>query len=120
MRALARSCGLFAILACASSGVVAAGRTDGFRKLSDAQITRAFSGHAFSDGVHFSFRYRADGNIEGAGMGKKISQWWRVGNAKLCVADSSFGESCYDVWTRGAAVRLTFGDDLPWLEGALK
>jgi hypothetical protein len=87
--------------------------------LTGSQIRRAFIGKQFSDGIHFSYRYAADGSVQGARMGKKVADKWTVANDKLCVTDS-FGENCYTVWSKGASVKLTVeGSDFS-LEGSLK
>jgi hypothetical protein len=40
-------------------------------------------------------------------MGKKITSTWKITKDQLCVTDHSFGETCYQVWRKGAAVRLS-------------
>jgi hypothetical protein len=107
-----------------SLAMVTAARADpkaeGFRKLNGAEIKRAFSGHTFSDEVHFSFRYLAGGVIEGAGMGKKVSRTWRVEKDALCITDT-FGENCYAIWKKGPAVKFVTSDDaVVFAEGVLK
>ncbi len=108
----------------AATLIVAAARADpkseGFRKLNGAQIKQAFSGRAFSDEIHFAFRYLPGGAIEGSGMGKKVSRKWRVAKDDLCVTDTS-GENCYAIWKKGSAVKFVFGEDaLVFVEGVLK
>ena len=94
-------------------------KSEGFKKLTGAQIRQAFSGHTFSDDVHFAFRYIAGGAIEGSGMGKKVARKWWLVHDELCITDS-FGENCYAIWKKGSAVKFTFGDDLVFVEGKLK
>ncbi|WP_159731473.1 hypothetical protein [Methylosinus sp. Ce-a6] len=102
-----------------SPAYAAARPAEGFRKLTGPQIRRAFTGKQFSDGVHFSYRYVADGTIQGMKMGKKVVDKWAVATNKLCVTDH-FGETCYDVWIKNSAVKLTIdGSDFS-VEGTLK
>jgi hypothetical protein len=90
-------------LTCAASP-----QAEGYRKLAAREIPAAFVGKTFTDGTHFSFRYRAGGVIDGTSMGKKVRNKWTVRNGSLCVTDS-LGETCYVVWIKGKAVRLAFG-----------
>ena len=109
---------LVAILS-TSSAFAASPQAEGFRKLNGPQIRNAFVGKQFSDGVHFSYHYLADGTIQGAKMGKKVADKWAIAKDQLCVTDS-FGENCYDVWIKGSAARLTVeGSDFT-LDGFLK
>lgn len=94
-------------------------RSEGFKKLTAAQIRASFSGHTFSDEVHFSFRYTRSGGVEGAGMGKKVSGKWRVAGDQLCQADSN-GENCFDIWRKRNAVRFILGEDFVFAEGTLE
>jgi hypothetical protein len=108
------------IAALAITPAVAASRqAEGFKKLNEPQIQRAFVGKTFTDGVHFSLHYVPGGTIQGMRMGRKVADKWAVAKDKLCVTDS-FGENCYSVWANGSAVRLTIdGSDFS-LDGFLK
>ena len=79
----------------------------------------AFSSRTFSDEVHFRFDYRRDGKIAGMSMGRKVANTWRVVKDELCVTDS-FGEACYGVWKKGAAVRLVIEGSDVVVEGRLR
>ena len=83
------------------------------------QIRQAFSGHTFSDDVHFAFKYLPGGIMEGSGMGKKLSLKWWVAKDQLCDTESS-GENCYAIWKKGSTVKFTYGDDLVFVEVSLK
>jgi hypothetical protein len=107
-----------AVLACAPA-FAASPQTEGFKKLSGAQIRAAFAGKTFSDGTHFSNQYRADGTIEGVSMGKKISNKWKVVKDTLCITDK-FGELCYFVWMKGKDARLVHESSDVVLEGSVK
>ena len=110
---------LFAATTFSVAPVHADPKSEGFRKLNGAQIKQAFSGHTFSDEVHFTFRYLAGGTIEGSGMGKQVSRKWWVVKDDLCITDS-FGENCYAIWKKGSAVKFVFGGDAVFVEGVLK
>ena len=109
---------LFALTTAISAPACADPKSEGFKKLSGAQIRQAFPGRTFSDEVHFAFRYIAGGTIEGSGMGKKVSRKWKVVKDDLCVTDT-FGENCYAIWKKGAAVKFMVDDNV-FNEGVLK
>jgi hypothetical protein len=92
---------------------------EGFRKITGVQIRQAFSGHTFSDDVHFSFRYKPDGVIDGEGMGKKVSRKWSVANNQLCVTDE-LGENCHDVWKKGASIKMMMVEGDLAIDGFMK
>ena len=92
---------------------------EGFRKLSGRQIRQTFAGRTFSDDVHFSFRYAADGSIQGGAMGRKIDRRWRIERDLLCVTES-VGENCYVVWKKGNAVKLLFDGNDAGTEGFVR
>jgi hypothetical protein len=108
-----------AALALYVTPVLADPKSDGFRKLSGPAIKQAFSGHTFSDEVHFAFRYTPTGDLEGMGMGSKVSRKWRILKDELCVTDS-VGENCYAVWRKGPEVKLIMEDSDLSLDGLLK
>jgi hypothetical protein len=92
---------------------------EGYRKLTGAQIRRAFIGHTFSDGTHFATRYHADGTIDGMSMGKRVANRWAVADDELCITNS-FGELCYVVWKKGADVQLVYRNSDATLTGSLR
>jgi hypothetical protein len=94
-------------------------RSEGFRKLTGPQIRTAFAGHTFADDVHFSFRYARSGQIEGMGMGARVSRRWRVQKDELCETDKT-DENCFSIWRKGDVVRFVVGDDGVFAEGTLK
>ena len=95
-------------------------QAEGFTKLNGAQIRQAFVGKKFSDGVHFTNEYRANGTVEGMHMGKKVTSTWKVAKDQLCVTEHSFGETCYQVWKKGAAVKLSVEGSSFSTDGFLK
>lgn len=100
--------------------LAASPQTEGFKKLNGIQIRQAFAGKKFSDDVHFTYEYRANGAVQGMSMGKKVASTWKVAKDQLCVTDRSFGETCYFVWKKGAAVRLVVEGSSISLDGFLK
>jgi hypothetical protein len=94
-------------------------RSEGFERLTGAQIRDSFSGRTFSDDVHFSFLYTQSGAFEGAGMGKKASGKWWVEGDQLCQSDSD-GENCFEIWRKHNAVLFVLGEDFVFSEGTLE
>lgn len=105
------SAGLLIAVAFEATALAGTPETEGFRRLSGAQIRHALIGKHFSDNTHFSFRYRRDGQVTGKSMGREVSNTWKIVQDELCVTQQRFGETCYRVWKRGTAVRLVFGSD---------
>ena len=103
----------------ATAAFAASPQTEGFKKLTGSQIRKAFVGKQFTDDTHFSFRYAANGVIEGMSMGKKVTNKWVVADDRLCVTDS-FGETCYVVWMKGLAVQLHIDGSDVILDGFVK
>jgi hypothetical protein len=89
---------------------------EGFRKLTGAEIRRAFS--EFSYEVHFTDRFKPNGTIESISLGKRLTKKWRLKKNALCITDS-FGDLCSEVWQKGRAVRLIGGGDIG-LDGVIK
>ena len=115
-----RLASLFALVVVGAPAALAASpQADGFRKLTGPQIRKAFVGKTFTDEVHFSFRYRSGGVIEGMSMGKKVTNKWAIVDDKLCITDRA-GEVCYPVWIKGTAVRLAIGQSDLSLDGVIK
>lgn len=100
--------------------LAASPQAEGFKKLDGTQIRQAFSGKEFGDDVHFAYRYKANGVVQGMSMGKKVTSTWKVAKDQLCVTDSSRGETCYLVWKKGSAVKLVTGESDLGLDGFLK
>jgi hypothetical protein len=92
---------------------------EGYRKLTGAEIRRAFIDHTFSDGTHFSTNYHADGLIDGKSMGKQIANRWAVVHDELCITNTA-GELCYVVWKKGFDVLLVAKDSDATIYGSLR
>ena len=99
--------------------LAASPQSEGYKRLGSAQIRQAFAGKTFSDDTHFSFAYKADGTIRGMSMGKTVTSRWALIKDELCVTDR-FGEACYGVWKKGAAIRLMIGASDVTIDGALR
>lgn len=110
-----------ACLFLATSFSLASGETppSGFKKLSGGEIRRAFTGHTFSDEVHFSLRYLPGGVLDVTSMGKHAKRKWRVVADELCSIDE-FGETCYGVWKSGTAISMRPKTGALSVDGLLK
>jgi hypothetical protein len=83
------------------------GAAEDFKKLSSAQIRRAFAAMEFTDQVHRVERYGADGTLTTREMGKTRLGTWRVNDDQLCVdLGKEGGRGCYEVWISGNKVEL--------------
>jgi hypothetical protein len=107
------------VLTCSAPALAASPQAEGFKKLTGVQIHAAFVGKTFSDGTHFSNRYKGDGTIEGVSMGKKINNKWKIVKDTLCVTDK-LDELCYAVWMKGKEVKLVYESSELVLEGSIK
>jgi hypothetical protein len=76
-----------------------------FKRLKNAAIRKAMIGKDYTDDVHWSFRFKPDGKIEGANMGQKSSRTWMVRDDKLCLINQA-GEDCREVWKSGSRIEL--------------
>jgi hypothetical protein len=67
-----------------------------------------FAGREFGDGVHFAYRFRADGTFSGTEMAKDVRGTWRVAGRELCWTWTRprGAEECYVVRRNGAGVSL--------------
>lgn len=101
------------------SAAIAGPAQDGFRKLTGAEVRRAFSGHEFSDDVHFTERFKPNGMVESISMGKKLTKKWRIVKNDLCITDS-FGEACSEVWQKGKDIRLLRDSNDIGVDGFIK
>ncbi len=110
---------LFATALLILPALAASPESAGFKKLTGPQIQRALNGKQFSDGIHFSYRFGAGGKSQSTRMGKTTIDKWAISKDKLCMTDS-FGENCYDVWTKGSAVKLAIDGSDALLEGFVK
>lgn len=113
------ACATIAFLASLFPALAGSPQSQGFQKLSDKNITKAFAGKTFTDETHFSFDYRRDGTIGGTSMGRKVANRWVINNGALCVTNPA-GETCYTVWKKGNTIRLGLGESDITIDGILK
>lgn len=93
-----------------------------FRKLSDAQITEAFTGMEFTDEVHWREMYEADGTLRNFEMGRYRKGRWRTLDGRLCLRlGEDPAETCRDVWIAGKRIKIGRGaSDGAAFEGVLQ
>jgi hypothetical protein len=67
-----------------------------------------FAGHEFGDGVHFAYRFRADGTFSGTEMGKDVRGTWRLSGREICWTwtQPRGAEECYVARKNGAEINL--------------
>jgi hypothetical protein len=95
---------------------------DEFKKLSGSQIKAAFPGMQFTDHVHWSESYGANGTVTTREMGTTRVGTWRVEMGELCVdLGKDGGNGCYEVWMSGnnAELRTPGSSALPF-QGVLE
>jgi hypothetical protein len=95
---------LFGFFAAALSQAALAGEPP-FRRINAAEIRKTFAGREFSDEIHWVETYKADGTLQGSGMGRPFTKRWSIKNDQLCLSDMK-GEDCREVWTSGKTVEL--------------
>ena len=80
-----------------------------------------FADHEFADGVHFAYRFRADGTFSGTEMAKDVRGKWRVSGREVCWTwiRPPGAEECYVVRKNGAEVSLLRNGSEQWW-GTLK
>ena len=66
-------------------------------------------GRDLTDGVHWSWYYRADGTLISVEMGKQRLGAWKIEDNKLC----------YEVWASGKNISLRYFADTPAIEGVV-
>ena len=102
-----------------ATSVLATPADEGFKRLSAPEVRAVFTGHVFTDDVHFTDRYQRDGGIESFAMGRKLRKTWRLEKHLLCITEST-GEYCHAVWKKGAAIRLVQDGVSITTEGSIK
>lgn len=78
-------------------------------RIKAAEIRKIFAGREFSDEIHWTETYGADGTLEGSGMGRRFTKRWTVKNDMLCLTDArgdDKNEDCREVWASGKTVEL--------------
>jgi hypothetical protein len=80
-----------------------------------------FAEHEFGDGVHFAYRFRADGTFSGTEMAKDVRGTWRLSGREICWTwmQPRGAEECYAAHKRGSEVSLFRNGSEQWY-GTLK
>lgn len=91
----------------------------GYKKLTGAEIQRAFTGHTFTDEVHFTLKYLPAGVLDVTSMGKRAKRRWRIASDQLCSTDEA-GEPCYQIWKKGNAISMRPNTGALSIDGILK
>jgi len=105
-----------AILAAA----VHASADEPFRLLSAKEIRPKVIGRDLTDGVHWSWYYRADGTLISVEMGKQRLGAWKIEDNKLCSTNGRKRQmECYEVWASGKNISLRYFADTPAIEGVV-
>jgi hypothetical protein len=77
-------------------------------------------GRDLTDGVHWSWYYRADGTLVSVEMGKQRLGAWKIEDNKLCSTNGRKRQmECYEVWASGKKISLRYFSDTPAIEGVV-
>ena len=99
---------LLCALACAAD--------EQWKSVDGARLRELFKDKEFADGVHFAYRFNADGTFSGTEMASTVSGSWRVRGAEFCWTwlRPPGPSECYCVQQDGAYVRLLVNDSEAW------
>lgn len=90
-----------------------------FRPIKAAEIHKTLVGREFTDETHWFYRFRADGRLEGASMGRKLNQKWTIKADRLCILADKLEEDCRQVWKSGSKVELRRYDKDPLADSGI-
>jgi hypothetical protein len=82
--------------------------------VSGTGLRALFSDKEFADGVHFAYRFKADGSFTGTEMAKDVTGSWRVRGDELCWSWRGGPSECYQVQRDGAHVRMLINGSEAW------
>jgi hypothetical protein len=84
-------------------------------------LHKLFANREFGDGVHFAYRFRAEGTFSGTEMAKDVRGTWRVVRDEMCWKwiHPTAAEECYRVQMNGTEIRLMRNGYEAW-SGTLK
>jgi hypothetical protein len=85
-----------------------------WRPMRGSELQRLLSDREFSDGAHFSYRFRNDGTFLGVDLGANVQGTWTTHRGQFCWSRTKpvEGEECYEVESSGENVRfLRFGSE---------
>jgi hypothetical protein len=79
-----------------------------WRAVRGPDLGNTFVDHELADGVHYAYRFKADGRLSGFVMGRKVNGTWRISGDQVCWSTARRGaaEECYQVESRGRSIRL--------------
>lgn len=82
--------------------------TSSWHSVRGPDLRPLFAKRELADGVHYAYRFNADGTFTGFNMGKRIKGTWRAEQDEFCwtVDRKKPEEECFEVQTRGRSVRL--------------
>ncbi len=83
-------------------------QAESWKPVKGPALRALLSGKELGDGVHFSYRFAADGTFSGTEMGTDVQGRWRIRGNQACLATTHprAEEDCYDVERDGAEVRM--------------
>lgn len=107
-----------AISAACALGAVAA---EPGKAVEGRALREMFAEREFGDGVHFAYRFRADGSFSGTEMAKDVRGTWRLSGREICWTWTRprSAEECYIARQSGAEISLFRNGSEQWY-GTLK
>lgn len=108
------------LLACIAAAAQAAGSSYQdelpWQRLAGAPLRKTFSDAELGDGVHYSYRFHANGNFDGTEMGRPVRGTWRTTVRELCWLwlQPTGSEKCYTVERKGRELRGARGGYERW------
>ena len=107
-------------IATAMSAVCALAAEQG-KAVQGQALREMFAEHEFGDGVHFAYRFRADGTFSGTEMAKEVRGTWRLSGGEICWTWTRprGAEECYVARKSGAEISLFRNGSEQWY-GTLK
>lgn len=112
-----------AILAALVSGSLACAAPDveSWKRVRGSALHDLFAGRELGDGVHYAYRFNADGTFAGTEMAKEVRGKWRVSGREVCWTwiRPPGAEECYSVRKNGGEVSL-FRNGVEQWYGTLK
>ena len=111
---------LLIVVVVAIASAVSASADEPFRLLSAKEIRLKVTGRDLTDGVQWSWYYRADGTLVSVEMGKQRSGSWKIEDNKLCSPSGKNRQmECYEVWASGKNISLRHFADMPAIAGVV-
>lgn len=83
-----------------------------FKRLAAEEIRKSLIGREFTDEVHWFYRFKKNGMIEGASMGRRVNRMWQIQEGRLCMSAEKREPDCREVWKAGTRIELRrYADD---------